>query len=196
MAERIKAAVSKTEVGNTTRGSNPFSSAKGSLMNELTTDLRTKRCPGGKPLELASPCAVVAERSRHLTLNQDYEGSTPSGCTMNRYTSTAGLVCVVRPAAPCARQHISPRGRSSEVEHRPYTPAVTGSIPVVRTDRMSCAEGEPRQSGHAGVVQRSEQRFHTPRVAGSNPASGTRLRRRTHCVPSSRRSSVDRAFSS
>lgn len=102
-----------------------------------------------------------------LALNQYQKGSTPFARTMNNTVAT-GFV-VVSPAAPCARQQDSLRELSSAVEHRTYTPGVTGSIPVARTSR-------PRRRCNyfaisLGVVQRTGRQPPKLKDIGSIPVT-------------------------
>lgn len=142
-------------------------------MNLLNHNLRLKRCPAGEPRERSH--AVVAQLAERSPLKRGVVGSFPTDCTMNRFTSTMGLV--VRPAHPCGEQQGFARGRSSAAERVSYTHLRGSSSLSARTDDMPGAALIARQLTHAGVAQMAEYLFHTQRVAGSRPATGTTPRR-------------------
>lgn len=110
--------------------SNLTASATRKTMNRLIHNLH-KRCPEGEPRERSRTCGLVVSRS---TLNREDESSILSACTMDRVTSSLGLV--VRPAVPCVRQQSQHADLAQSVERRNYTPDVVGSIPTVRTNRQ------------------------------------------------------------
>lgn len=162
---------------------------------ELTYRLkRLKHGPEGKPLERSRSRGQTV---RHPPLKRTHVGSTPTGCTtMNRYTSTAGLVCVVRPPHRVCGSKL--RGRNSVAECLSYKEEVVGSNPSARTIRsMPCAEVTPRQPEHAGVAQIGQSALLIrvrPQVQTLSPVLIRRSRRRRGCAAtSSRRGRMDMA---
>lgn len=143
-------------------------------MESPSTDRRLKRCPAGKPRETQT-LAGVAERSGTRLLIGDHVGSTPSACTMNRFTSVVGHV-VVRTARPGGEQQASTRPVSSAEEQPFYTGMVGGSIPSPDTKSMRRATRSSVAASACRCSSMVEQRFHTPKDAGSSPAAGTTIR--------------------
>lgn len=162
--------------GTTVRvgGSSPSSSATENVMNQPNHNLR-KRSPGGK-LREQRLYAVVAQLVAQRILTPTVAGSSPADCTMDHFTSTAGLV--VRPAHPCGGQQGFVRGHSSAVERRVYTPRVGGSIPSVRTHRM-CTDALQNAGTQGGCL------FHTEINVVSSTTAGTNPRTRRSIVASS-----------
>lgn len=149
--------------------------------------LRLKRTPvlthGSNAL--AGGVRVAARR----TLNSGCTGSSPVASTMNYATASVGVV--VMPAHPCGEQRVYACRLSSEVEQRTYTPRVVGSNPAVGTNRMRSAASKSRQLTHAGGAHKDVRLFHTQQRAGSNPVTGTTLRRRMAIVRACRRGLMD-----
>ena len=164
-------------------------------MNLLTND-HAKRCPEGKPRELALSCGRSSMAAAI--------GSYPKGCRfksdrphpMHRYTSTAGLVCVVEGPRRVRGSNVSLCGCNSAAECLLYKKKVGGSNPSARTviASMLCAGGKLRRPGHAGVAQSAEHCPHKAKVARSTRAVGTRLRQRSAVNLLPRRRQADKAF--